>query len=177
MKTRPYLVTVFLALLILLASAVVVAKNREFAAKLSGNNEVPIRVTGAKGEAEMKVQKQGDRIRFKLEVEDVKNLWMAHFHLGAAGTNGPIVVWLLPRQGPAPAQSIPGESDGKIAQGEITAADLVGPLAGQPLSALIDAIDAGNIYVNVHTNDFVDPPNTGAGDFPGGEIRGQVHEH
>ena len=60
---------------------------------------------------------------------------------------------------------------------EITAADLVGPLAGQPLSALIDAIDAGNIYVNVHTNDFVDPPNTGAGDFPGGEIRGQVHEH
>jgi hypothetical protein len=28
--------------------------------------------------------------------------------------------------------------------------------------------------VNVHTNDGVDPINTGAGDFPGGEIRGQI---
>jgi hypothetical protein len=26
----------------------------------------------------------------------------------------------------------------------------------------------------VHTNDGVAPPNTGPGDFPGGEIRGQV---
>ena len=33
---------------------------------------------------------------------------------------------------------------------------------------------SGNAYVNVHTNDGVDPPNTGPGDFPGGEIRGQV---
>ena len=40
------------------------------------------------------------------------------------------------------------------------------------------AIDAGSVYVNVHTNDFVDPPNTGPGDFPGGEIRGQLqHDH
>jgi hypothetical protein len=28
--------------------------------------------------------------------------------------------------------------------------------------------------VNVHTNDGIDPTNTGAGDFPGGEIRGQI---
>jgi hypothetical protein len=27
----------------------------------------------------------------------------------------------------------------------------------------------------VHTNDGVAPTNTGPGDFPGGEIRGQVH--
>jgi hypothetical protein len=33
----------------------------------------------------------------------------------------------------------------------------------------------GNAYVNVHTNDGVDPINTGPGDFPGGEIRGQIH--
>jgi hypothetical protein len=26
----------------------------------------------------------------------------------------------------------------------------------------------------VHTNDGVPPPNTGPGDFPGGEIRGQI---
>ena len=56
----------------------------------------------------------------------------------------------------------------------ITAGNLVGPLAGQPLSALVDAIEAGNAYVNVHTNDGVPPTNTGPGDFPAGEIRGQL---
>ena len=35
----------------------------------------------------------------------------------------------------------------------------------------------GNAYVNVHTNDGIAPVNTGAGDFPGGEIRGQVEHH
>jgi len=32
----------------------------------------------------------------------------------------------------------------------------------------------GGAYVNVHTNDGVAPGNTGPGDFPGGEIRGQL---
>jgi hypothetical protein len=35
-------------------------------------------------------------------------------------------------------------------------------------------IRANNTYVNVHTNDGVLPANTGPGDFPGGEIRGQL---
>jgi hypothetical protein len=55
-----------------------------------------------------------------------------------------------------------------IGRGTITAANLIGPLAGQPLSALIAVIEAGGAYVNVHTNDGVDPPNTGPGDYPGG---------
>ena len=33
---------------------------------------------------------------------------------------------------------------------------------------------SGGAYVNVHTNDGVAPTNTGPGDFPGGEIRGQI---
>jgi hypothetical protein len=36
-------------------------------------------------------------------------------------------------------------------------------------------MQSGNTYVNVHTNDGVAPTNTGPGDFPGGEIRGQIH--
>jgi hypothetical protein len=67
-----------------------------------------------------------------------------------------------------------GRLDGMIAKGEITAANLVGALAGQPLQALIDQINAGNAYVNIHTNDGVAPADTGPGDFPGGEIRGQI---
>ncbi|MGH7455091.1 MAG: CHRD domain-containing protein, partial [bacterium] len=67
-----------------------------------------------------------------------------------------------------------GRTDGVLAQGTITAANLVGPLAGHPLSDLISAMRAGNTYVNVHTNDGVGLPDTGPGDFPGGEVRGQI---
>ena len=63
-----------------------------------------------------------------------------------------------------------GRFDGVLATGTITAADLVAPLAGHPLSDLVAAIQSGHAYVNVHTNDGVAPTNTGPGDFPGGEI-------
>jgi len=67
-----------------------------------------------------------------------------------------------------------GRHDGVLAEGTFTAANFIGPLANQPMSALLAAMDAGNAYVNVHTNDGVAPTNTGPGDFPGGEIRGQI---
>jgi len=47
-------------------------------------------------------------------------------------------------------------------------------LDGGTLADLLDAIDAGIAYVNVHTDDGIAPTNTGPGDFPGGEIRGQL---
>jgi hypothetical protein len=57
----------------------------------------------------------------------------------------------------------------------------VGPFAGlspqEKLDLLVESMESGAAYVNVHTNDFVDPPNTGPGDFPGGEIRGQIDGH
>ena len=65
-------------------------------------------------------------------------------------------------------------TDGVLAEGSFTAANLTGALAGQPLSALIAAMETGNAYLNVHTNDGVAPTNTGPGDFPGGEIRGDI---
>jgi hypothetical protein len=36
-------------------------------------------------------------------------------------------------------------------------------------------MNAGNTYVNVHTDDGGGAPNTRSGDFPDGEIRGQIH--
>ena len=76
-------------------------------------------------------------------------------------------------------QALPGGSgprSGLLVSGTFTAADFRGALAGQPMSALVDAILAGNAYANVHTDDGVAPPNTGPGDFPGGEIRGQLEK-
>jgi CHRD domain len=100
---------------------------------------------------------------------------MAHIHMARAGQNGLIVVWLYPSTAPNVTAPLgQGRLDGVIAEGTITAGDFVGPLAGHPLSDLLEAFENGTAYVNVHTNDGVAPTNTGPGDFPGGEIRGQV---
>lgn len=177
-RSRALSITLLVLLLLTFAGTVSASSSRDFEADLAGDFEVPTpRITGAEGEAEFKLIANGTKLRFKVKVEDITNVWMAHIHMAPAGSNGPIVVWLFPRTTQPPAQSIPGEFDGKLAEGFITAADLVGPLAGKSLSDLVAAMQAGQTYVNVHTNDFVDPPNTGPGDFPGGEIRGQLHDH
>lgn len=63
--------------------------------------------------------------------------------------------------------------NGILSEGTITAADVTGPLAGD-LAALVARIQAGDAYVNVHTNDGMDPTNTGPGDLASGEIRAQI---
>jgi hypothetical protein len=93
--------------------------------------------------------------------QGIENVTMAHIHLASAGNNGPVVLWLYP-QAP-PAQLISGLFEGMLASGTRTSANLVGPLTGQDLSVLIDAMIAGGTYVNVHTSQY-----------PGGEIRGQI---
>lgn len=67
-----------------------------------------------------------------------------------------------------------GRVDGVLAEGTITAANLVGPLAGMSLSVLTAAMRDGGTHVNVHTNNGVDPANEGPGDFPAGEVRGPI---
>ena len=127
------------------------------------------------GTAHVRLAKDGQSMDYVLVVNDVTNIVQAHIHMAAKGVNGPIVVWLYPSVTSTTALTGPtGEHHGLLAQGTFTAAHLRGPLQGQPLSALIAAIAAGNTYVNVHTNDGVAPTNSRAGDFPGGEIRGQL---
>ena len=160
------------ALVALLATAgsAAAGTNRNFVAHLSGDEEVPPRDTRAQGQAIFHLSKDGSSLEYKLIVANIDNVVAAHIHLAPAGVNGPIVAFLA---GPfAPGG---GRTDGVLATGTITAANLIGPLAGQPLSALVDAMNAGNTYANAHTNDGVDGTNTGPGDFPGGEIRGQIH--
>ena len=61
-----------------------------------------------------------------------------------------------------------------MVQGAITAPDAENGCGWADLAAVVEAMRSSNAYVNVHTNDGVDPPDTGPGDFPGGEIRGQI---
>ncbi len=156
----------------LLAAPVIRADDNEgvsFEAELSGAQEVPMTATEATGEATFVLSADGTSIHFVLEVEDINNVIAAHIHLGAPGVNGPVVAFLY-----GPTAPGGGPIEGKIASGTITAANLVGPLAGHPLSDLVAAMNSGNTYANVHTNDGVNPINTGPGDFPAGEIRGQI---
>ncbi|QBS36796.1 CHRD domain-containing protein [Thermaerobacter sp. FW80] len=85
-------------------------------------------------------------------------VFAAHIHLGRPGVNGPIVMNLY---GPTDPVDIGPET--QIVNRAFTRADLVGPLAGRPLSDLLQNMLAGNAYVNVHTVQHFE-----------GEIRGQI---
>jgi hypothetical protein len=131
--------------------------NNRFFARLSGAAEVPPVLTDAFGLAKFKVSRDEKRIGYRLTVNNINNFTMAHIHIGRRGVNGPVVVFLF---GPVD----PGISVNKgVVEGVITAEDLVGPLEGRPLSALVDLMRDGKTYVNAHTTQN-----------PDGEIRGQI---
>jgi CHRD domain-containing protein len=139
-----------------------------FVAPLSGGEEVPARDTHGVGVATFKLREDGAALVFNLNVANIDNVVASHIHCGAAGVNGPVGVTLFLG---APAG---GVVNGTLSEGTITAPDPANACGWTDLAAVLAAIESGNTYVNVHTNDGVDPPNTGPGDFPGGEIRGQL---
>ncbi len=115
------------------------------------------------GQAIFQFSDDGLELHYKLIVANIENVTMAHIHLASEpGGNGPPVLWLYP-DGPPPVQ-IEGRFQGVLAERTVTAADLVGPLASGSLEDLKMAIINGLTYVNVHT-----------AQFPGGEIRGDIH--
>src|SRR5687767_435751 len=120
----------------------------DFLTGLSGADEVPLRVTDATGNAKFQINDAQTAIDYTLKVEAINNVVAAHIHLAPAGVNGPIVAFLF---GTAPVGG--GPVEGTLATGTITQANLIGPLAGQSLSVLIQAMSTGGTYVNVHTND------------------------
>jgi hypothetical protein len=150
-----------LTIVLVAVTATAQAQPKNFRAHLSGSEEVPPVDTRAQGQAVFRLSADGTELHFKLIVANIENVTQAHIHLAPAGANGPVVVWLYPDA--PPAQLIPGRFNGVLAEGVITEANLVGQLAGQELSALIDELEAGNAYVNVHTSQF-----------PPGEVRGQI---
>jgi hypothetical protein len=165
---RRTIVLVGMLALGLLAQAPAAVAGDNFVATLSGDQEVPPRDTQARGVATFKLREDGTALAFKVNVANLDNAFAAHIHCGAIGVNGPVGVTLFMG---APAG---GAVNGTLVQGTITAPD-AGNLCGwADLAAVVAAMGSGDTYVNVHTNDGVAPPNTGPGDFPGGEIRGQV---
>jgi len=146
----------FLALVSAVSAEPRLAKN--FVAHLDAGNEVPEEVhTFATGQAIFQLNPAEDEISYRLIVANIENVIQAHIHLGVAGVNGPVLAFLV-----GPFAPDGGRFDGVIAEGTITADDVIGPLFGD-LSSLIANMRSGATYVNVHTVEF-----------PAGEIRGQI---
>ncbi len=130
---------------------------RSFKAELSGSEEVPSVKTNAKGEATFHLVKGGEALAYKLTVSGIENVTAAHIHQGKKGQNGPPVVNLF--AGPEKR----GKVNGVLAEGSITTEKMFGPLSGKAVKALIDMIESGDAFVNVHTESHQE-----------GEIRGQI---
>lgn len=159
---------VWMVVILLAVNIVQASENNNFAAEssqsqgnffavLMGSQVVPPVNTPAKGLAVFMPNNDGTQLNFIIAVDNIDNVMMSHIHMAPAGMNGPIVATLYP--GP----TIPGPFTGVLAQGTITAKDLMGPLAGHPLSDLLKQMRAGNTYTLVHTVQH-----------QAGEIRGQI---
>jgi CHRD domain len=161
-----------LAVAVTLTAALALAAETTFRAKLTGAAHLPDPVkTDATGALELVVSADGRQVRYVVTVKDIVNPAAADLHLGSSAVNGPLVVKLFPVGGAAPKK---GPFSGVLAEGAIDASDLIGPLKGAPLEDLIEQVREGSTYVNIHTNDGMDPPNSGPGDYRLGEIRGQI---
>jgi hypothetical protein len=167
------LVFVLLAAVLLFSAAMPAqaAVAHMFVADLSGANEVPPRMTDASGTATFNVRIQDGTMTlgYSLVVASIENVVAAHIHCAPAGVNGPVGVTLYMAPGPGG-----GMIRGEIASGIISAPDAGNSCGWMTVEDVVTAFRMGGAYVNVHTNDGVPPTNTGPGDFPGGEIRGQI---
>ena len=132
-------------------------QTQDYDANLTGDAEVPPVTTNATGLAELELNDDGDEMSFDIQVEDIEGATQAHIHQGSEGENGEIVVGLFNSTEPTDAE------DGTLESGDFTAEDFEGPLQGQNMTDLVELMDDGQAYVNVHTEAN-----------PGGEIRGTV---
>ena len=156
-RTSSVIMLVAAAGIVAVTTRWVTAQPQNFTAQLAGANEVPSVPTNARGNAVLQLNDDGTELSYRVIVANIENVRFSHIHMAPEGVNGPIVVTLYP--GP----TIAGRVNGVLAEGTITAADLEGPMAGLPLSALIDRMNNGGLYINVHTDQS-----------PPGEIRGQI---
>lgn len=132
-------------------------QQQKFTAKMTGSEEVPPKNTKATGTAEFNVSADGKTLNYKVSVNGISSVTMAHIHSGKKGINGPVVVTLFHSTNPT------GPMSGVLSQGNATSSNLEGPLKGKQMSDLVNLIKSGGAYANVHTTQN-----------PKGEIRGQI---
>jgi hypothetical protein len=143
---------------------------------LTGYQEVPVVSTTGNGVFEARISDDETAIEYTLSYSDLQgSITQSHIHLGQAGVNGGISVFLCSNLGNGPAGTQTCPAAPATISGVLTAANVIGPtgqgIAAGEFSELIAAIRAGATYVNIHSTLW-----------PGGEIRKQIdgnrgHQH
>lgn len=131
-------VALFVAAL-MVAFAPAASAEQDYKAKLNGKQEVPAVDTKASGTAKLEVKKDMS-ISGSIKTQGIKAI-AAHIHEGAVGKTGGVAIALTQK------------ADNQW----------VVPDGSKLTSAQMDALKAGNLYVNVHSDAHKD-----------GEIRGQI---
>jgi hypothetical protein len=134
------------------------------ARSIDAAHEVPAPTGNPTAQARAEFTLDGEVITYKLRMrKSIDDVFMAHIHLGEPGTAGPIVVWLFGNAPPTPSANTDFAADDVVASGTLKVSDFIGHLAGKSLDQIVDALDSGDYYVNVHTVRN-----------QSGEIRGQI---
>ncbi len=97
-----------------------------YVARLSGAESVPAVTSDATGTLTFTVAADGLSVDYVFEVSSLTDLTIARLRVGAQGAIGDGILTLYP--GP----TIAGAFSGVVAEGSFTAAQLLGPLQGQP---------------------------------------------
>ena len=130
---------------------------QKFHATLSGSEEVPPVDTKAGGDATFTTMKNDTAMKYKVNVTGLSDATGAHIHSGKKGENGDVIVDLLKGSKHNPTKL------GMAIRGNISDSSLVGPMKGKTVADLISAMNNGDTYTNVHTQEHQK-----------GEIRGQI---
>lgn len=98
-------------------------------ANLTGSQEVPAVTTTATGLGIFTLSQNQEKMKFRVALAGLSSaVTAAHFHIGAFGASGSVVVNLLPNL------------TGNVIEGEIV-----------PTAAFLAALSQGQVYINVHT--------------------------
>jgi CHRD domain len=144
-------------------------RSGSFSARLSGYQEAPTSLsTEGSGFIRVKIDERNETLRYTLRYDNLEGaVSQAHIHFGAVALTGGISVWLCANPPLTPPPGTPTCPESGTVSGTLDAADVVGPAAAGieagAFDELIDAIEAGKAYANVHSS-LYQP----------GEIRGQL---
>jgi len=136
--------------------------------ELTSYEEVPALSSAASGGFRAFIDDAGGTIRYELTYSGLEgDVRMSHIHLGQAGVNGGISIWLCQTAAFVdPTGLAPTCVQSGTVTGLLTQANVIGPagqgIAPSEFAEIVAAIRAGIAYVNVHSSVY-----------PGGEIRGQ----
>jgi hypothetical protein len=143
---------------------------------LTGYEEVPVVSTAASGQFRARISNDESSIQWQLSYANLQGaVQQSHIHVGQAGVNGGISVFLCTNLGNGPQGTQPCPAPPTTISGTINANDVSpnipatqgartqGVDTGE-MAELIRAIRAGATYVNVHSTQWT-----------GGEIRKQIN--